>query len=98
MTICQAHDPSVEEMMNQKGIKLGVAYEIARLISRDYITNDDITSAKLDALQGKNSEAAPKVLNTLQGPSSGEAKTLASHPAFLREKAAKVRSFIFNQQ
>lgn len=85
-----AHDPAVEEMMNQKGIKLGVAYEIARLISRDYITNDNITSAELDVLQGKNSEAAPKVLNALKGPSSAEAKTLESHPAFLREKAAKV--------
>ena len=84
--------------MNQKGIKLGVAYEIARLISRDYITNDNITSAKLDVLQGKNSEAAPKVLNTLKSPSSAEAKTLESHPAFLREKAAKVRSFFFHQQ
>jgi RNA-dependent RNA polymerase len=78
-------------MMNQKGIKVGVAYEMARLISRDYITNDDITSAKLDTLQGKNSETAPKVFNTLKGPNSGEAKTLESHPAFLREKAAKVR-------
>lgn len=78
-------------MMNRKGIKLGVAHEIARLISRDYITNDDITSAKLDALQGKNSEVAPKVLNTLKSPSSAEAMSSESHPAFLREKAAKVR-------
>jgi hypothetical protein len=69
--------------MEKRNLSWGVKFELARLVSLDYLSYQDMTDVILETLAGPNTKAAqiPEVISGI---------TTQPDKAFARENAAKV--------
>lgn len=81
-----AHHGHLQKYFDTKGIRYGVQWQIARLVTIGHITYEDIAIPELDKLRGPNQFAAPLVDN-LYGRHNSETDEV-SGAFFNREKAA----------
>ncbi|KAL4242325.1 hypothetical protein ABKN59_011950, partial [Abortiporus biennis] len=62
-----AHDNRVQGLMDKYNLSWGTQYEIARGVCDGRWTWDEITSGMIQALQGSNADAVPKVSVVIKG-------------------------------
>jgi hypothetical protein len=79
-------------MFDSRGLRFGVQYEIARLVSRGAFSYEDIVLYNLQRLTGPNAVAVPKTAEvfTINRPLPEKMKD-AHAQAFAKEFAAKAR-------
>ncbi|KIO08385.1 hypothetical protein M404DRAFT_997314 [Pisolithus tinctorius Marx 270] len=81
-----AHHGRLQKYFDAKGIRYGVQWQIARLVTMGHMSYEDVAIPELDRLKGPNQLAAPLVDNLYGGNSSENVEV--SEVFFSREREA----------
>lgn len=74
-----AHDDAVQREMDRRKISWGVQFEIARGITQNKWTWQQVTTTKLDKLKGCSAVSAPLVANVMLDETSDNRPTISSN-------------------